>query len=178
MATLTADRIEPAGLAPGEKRRITVGVSDLAVSRDADVFLITYSLGPCIGLVVHDPAVRAGAILHYQLPASRGHDARAKANPFMFADTGIPILLERIYGLGARRERMRVSVFGGASMMQDENIFKIGIQNARAARKVLWQQCVPISNEEVGGKSSRTVSLDIASGEIRLRSEGGETLYR
>jgi chemotaxis protein CheD len=157
---------------------MTVGVSDMQVSNDPDTFLITYSLGPCIGLILYDPIIRAGGMLHYQLPAARGHEARARQNPYMFADMGIPMLLNKVLALGAKKERMRVSVFGGASMMRDENIFKIGIQNARAAKKILWQQCVPITNEDVGGRNSRTVSIDIETGDIRLRSDGTISLYR
>ena len=111
--------------------------------------LITYSLGPCIGLILYDRLVRAGGLLHFQLPASRGHDVRARENPYMFGDIGIPLLLQKMERLGAQKDRLIVSVFGGASMMQDENIFKIGIQNTRTTKKILWQQCMSINNEDV-----------------------------
>lgn len=147
-------------------------------SSDPNTFLITFSLGPCIGLIAYDPVVQVAGLLHFQLPTSRGHEFRAQENPYMFADTGIPRLLQQVEALGAAKNRLRISVFGGASMLQDENIFKIGIQNARAAKKILWQQCVKIRNEDLGGKNSRTVSIDIENGEIRLRSEGKISLYR
>ncbi len=177
MARETAYQVGSHNLTPGGKKRVTVGVSDMKVSSDPDSFLITYSLGPCIGMIAYDPAVRVAGLLHFQLPVSRGHESRARENPYMFADTGIPLLFEKVASLGASKNRIRVSIFGGASMMQDENIFKIGIQNARAAKKSLWQQCIKIRNEDVGGKSSRTVSIDNENGEIRLRSDGKISLY-
>lgn len=155
-----------------EKKRITVGISEMKVSKDPDSFLITHSLGPCIGLVVFDPKIPAAGLLHYQLPTAKGHEQRAAENPNMFGDTGIPLLLKQIEGLGATRDTLVVSVFGGASMLKDDQIFKIGIKNARAAKKILWQQCLSIRHEDVGGHSSRTVSIDVGTGEIRLQKDG------
>ena len=178
LASEIAGRLDSGGIAPEAKQRITVGVSDMGVSNDPNSFLITYSLGPCIGLILYDRLVRAGGLLHFQLPSSRGHDARARENPYMFGDIGIPLLLQKMERLGAQKDRLIVSVFGGASMMQDENIFKIGIQNTRTTKKILWQQCMSINNEDVGGQSSRTVSIDVENGEIRLRSEGKIFQYK
>ena len=158
-------------------RRLTVWVSDLKTSREREVLLITHSLGPCIGVVCYDPALPAAGMLHFQLPSSKNHERRAGENPRMFADTAIPLLLQKMEGLGAERDRMIVSVFGGASMLKDEGIFKIGIQNARAARKILWQQCVSVTHEDVGGNLSRTVSIAIASGRLKVRRDGRDYFY-
>lgn len=158
-------------------KRLTVWVSDLKTSRDREVRLITHSLGPCIGVVCYDPALPAGGMLHFQLPSSKNHERRAQENPRMFADTAIPLLLRKMEGLGAVRDRMIVSVFGGASMLKDDGIFKIGIQNARAARKILWQQCVSVTHEDVGGNSSRTVSIAIGTGRLNLRKDGRDYFY-
>ena len=49
---------------------IIVGVSDMKVSNDANASLITYSLGSCIGVVIYDPAVKVGGLLHFMLPDS------------------------------------------------------------------------------------------------------------
>lgn len=156
----------------GEQRRITVSISDMKTSADRESFLITHSLGSCIGLVAYDPKVAAGALLHYQLPDSTSHGKRGQENPFMFADTGIPLFLEQLYALGASRSRIIVGMFGGANMLDDEELFKIGTKNARAAKKILWQHSLSITFEDVGGHSSRTVSLDIATGVIGLRRDG------
>ena len=161
----------------GGLKRLTVWVSDLKTSRDREVLLITHSLGPCIGVVCYDPALPAGGMLHFQLPSSKNYERRAQENPCMFADTAIPLLLRKMEGLGAVRDRMIVSVFGGASMMKDDTIFKIGIQNARAARKFLWQQCVSVTHEDVGGNSSRTVSIAIATGRLKVRKDGRDSFY-
>ena len=155
-----------------DKTRLTVAISDLKTTKDPNVFLVTHSLGPCIGLILFDPIVKAAGLLHFQLPTAKGHEERARTNPFMFGDTGIPILFDRMAKHGAKKDRMIVSIFGGASMLADDKIFKIGVQNARAAKKILWQLCVNIKHEDVGGKVSRTVGIELDSGLIRLQKEG------
>lgn len=158
-------------------KRITVGISDLKISKDPDSFLITHSLGPCIGLLLYDAKTQVGGMLHFQLPSSKGHENRAKENPYMFADTGIPLLLRKMVAFGASKDGFKVGIFGGATMMQDDSAFKIGIQNARTVKKILWQQCMKISAESVGGKLSRTVSMEIFSGHIRVLSDGQVVEY-
>jgi chemotaxis protein CheD len=156
----------------GELKRITVNISDMKASADRDAFLITHSLGSCIGLVAWDPDRIVGALLHFQLPDSTNHGRRAQENPFMFADTGIPLFLDKLFALGANRNRLVVGMFGGANMLDDEELFKIGTKNARAAKKILWQHAISVVHEDVGGHSSRTVSLEIATGVIGLRRDG------
>ncbi|HKJ00094.1 MAG TPA: chemotaxis protein CheD [bacterium] len=156
----------------GELKRITVNISDMKASADRDAFLITHSLGSCIGLVAYDPQRAVGAMLHFQLPDSTNHGRRAQENPFMFADTSIPIFLEQLAALGANQRRIVVGMFGGANMLDDEELFKIGTKNARAAKKLLWQHSISITHEDVGGHSSRTVSLEIGTGVIGLRRDG------
>ncbi len=152
--------------------RITVGISEYRVTQDPHAYLITHSLGPCIGLIVYDPHIRAAGLLHLQLPESRGHEQRARETPAMFADTGIPQMLERLYALGAQKRRLEVSMFGGASMLTDDEIFKIGIKNTRAAKKLLWQHCLMVKHEDTGGDSSRTVGIEVGTGRIRLQKNG------
>ncbi len=150
----------------------TVGVSDMKVSNDPNSALITYALGSCIGLVAYDPALKLGGLLHFQMPESQGFENQASENPHKFADTGIADLFNTLFKAGANKNRLVIGVFGGASMMKDETIFQIGIRNARATKKILWQNALYIKHEDVGGGSNRTVSLDIATGKIQVKKEG------
>jgi chemotaxis protein CheD len=157
--------------------KIVVGVGDMKVSADPSACLITYSLGSCVGVVGHDPVAKVAGLLHFQLPSAKGHDARAAQSPAMFGDKGIPLLLDALLAHGCRRERLVVRVFGGASMMNDNDLFKIGIKNARAAKKILWQSCMSIRNEDLGGEDSRTVSVEVGSGRVLLKKKTGEICY-
>lgn len=150
------------------KKRIVVGISDLKISDESASYLITYSLGSCIGVLAYDPAARVGGMLHFQLSSSKGHENRVKEKPFMFADSGIPLLLKAMEQAGGFRGRMVIGIYGGASILNDNGLFKIGIQNTRAVKKIFWQQALRISSLDVGGTYSRTVRLDIATGRIEV----------
>ncbi|MBW2066957.1 MAG: chemotaxis protein CheX [Deltaproteobacteria bacterium] len=81
---------------------LVVGVGDMKLSDDPQTVLVTHSLGSCIGLAIYDPLVRVGGLLHYMLPESSLDRAKARENPYMFGDTGIPLLFKGAYDLGAR----------------------------------------------------------------------------
>ncbi len=99
---------------------IVVGVSDMKVSNDSKSTLITYSLGSCIGITIYDPVVKVGGILHFMLPESSLDRAKAEKNPYMFADTGIPALFKAAYELGAKKQRMKVTVAGGSQVLDQK----------------------------------------------------------
>jgi chemotaxis protein CheD len=149
-----------------------VGVSDMKVSNNKEEMLITYSLGSCIGVVVYDPKVQVGGMLHYMLPESGLDREKAERNPFMFADTGIPALFKSAYSLGAQKNRMRVVVVGGAQILDQKGFFNIGKRNHMALRKLFFKNGVLIDHEDVGGNVNRTIRIEIGSGEIYMKTSG------
>lgn len=150
---------------------ITVNVSDAKVSANPDDTLVTYSLGSCIGVCLYDPVVRAGGMLHYQLPGASMDGNRAMQNPCMFADSGFEYLLKQMEALGAVKKRLKVGIAGAAQMLNDANIFDIGRRNHTAIRKVLWQHGLFIGGEQIGGKTPRTLYLKIADGSMTVKAE-------
>jgi chemotaxis protein CheD len=153
---------------------ITVGIADMKVSDDPRVTLVTHSLGSCIGLAVYDPVAKVGGMLHYMLPESELDIDKARKNPCMFADTGIPILFKSCYELGAVKRRMVVKVAGGSQIMDSSGVFNIGKRNYAALRKIFWRNKVIIDGEDIGGMVNRTMRLSIASGELSLKVSGQE----
>ena len=153
---------------------IVIGISDMKVSNKPNDILVTYALGSCIGLSVYDPIARVGGLLHYMLPDSTLDAGKAKENPYMFADTGIPLLFKACYALGADKKRMVVRVAGGASILDDTNYFRIGQKNITALRKIFWKNNVLIEKEDVGKNHNRTVRLEIASGKFFVKSANGQ----
>lgn len=154
--------------------RKVVGVADLAVSNVPDEVLITYSLGSCIAVIIFDPRARVGGMLHYMLPESSLDPEKAKANPRMFADTGIAMLFKQSYLLGARKENIIVKAVGGAQILDPNGIFNIGKRNYLAMRKIFWRNNILITAEHVGGTVNRTVRLEMDSGRVFLKVGGGE----
>ncbi|MFQ5699888.1 MAG: chemotaxis protein CheD [Myxococcota bacterium] len=153
---------------------ITVDISDIQVSDDPGVVLVTYALGSCIAVVIHDPVRIAGGMIHYMLPLSSTSPKKALDCPAMFADTGVPLLFQKMYDLGCRKEDLVVKVAGGGALYDDKGTFQIGRRNYTMLRKLFWKNGVLIAAEDVGGPRSRTVRLYVGSGRTAVRSGGAE----
>ena len=154
---------------------LTVGMADLQVSADPAARLVTYALGSCLGVAVYDPMARVGGLLHVMLPLSEIDAERARANPALFVDTGVPALFRACYGLGAVKSRMIVKVAGGAAAgaAGAPDQFQIGKRNLLTLRKLLWKNGVLVRAQDVGGHQlSRTMALALADGAVTLRTSG------
>lgn len=156
------------------KTRTLVHVSDAKVSNDPADVLITHSLGSCIGVCLYDPATNIGGMLHYQLPDSRMDPDRAKEKPFMFADTGMKILIEKLVSMGANKKRMQVKIAGAAAMDTGPKGFDIGKRNHLAIRKILWKNGMFIDAEDVGDTSPRNMYMNMENGAVTVRINGLE----
>ncbi len=156
------------------KRRIVVDVSDARISDNPMDFLATYSLGSCIGVCLYDLYKNIGGMLHYQLPSSTLDPERAKEKPFMFADTGMKVLVDEMLSMGANLKLMRIKIAGGAAMDNGPSGFDIGKRNHLAIRKILWKNGMLIESEDIGGSSARNLFMNIADGTVTVRSIGLE----
>ena len=98
------------------KTKLIVDVSDAKVSNDPGCVITTFSLGSCIGVCLYDHVVKIGGMLHYQLPDSRMDTERANKKPFMYADTGMKILVDKLVSMGANKKRMKMTKDNGIYM--------------------------------------------------------------
>jgi chemotaxis protein CheD len=155
-----------------------VGVADIKVSRQPGARLITYALGSCLGVAVHDPVAGVGGLLHVMLPTGTIDPEKMQTKPAMFVDSGLPMLFKECYRLGARKERMIVKVAGGAhaGATEEGDRFQIGKRNVLALRKLLWKNGVLLHAQETGGiQTSRTMWLDVGTGAVTLKVNGIES---
>jgi chemotaxis protein CheD len=149
---------------------VVVGVGDCCVTSDPGSVLITYALGSCIGIALHDPVAHVGGLLHFMLPSAPQGLAESGRSPWMYADTGIPLLFRQAYERGAQKGRLRVHAAGGALIMDEAGVFNIGQRNCVALRKILWRAGIMLTAEDTGGSDARTMRLEVASGRVYLRS--------
>ena len=176
---MTAPAAVPPVLRVGRGRDVVVGIGELKLSADPAERLVTYALGSCLGIAIHDPVAKVAGLLHAMLPDSTIDPEKARRAPAMFVDTGVPRLFRESYKLGARKERMIVKVAGGAFAGTDERAdqFQIGKRNFLVLRKLLWKNGVLLHAQDVGGlQTSRTVYLDVATGAFTIRSNGTESI--
>lgn len=152
---------------------IVVGIADLKFSKNQSEVLITYALGSCVAVAIYDPLVKVGGLLHYMLPESSLDLEKARANPGMFADTGIQLLFKTCYTLGADKKRIVIKVAGGASILDNTNYFRIGEKNIMALRKIFWRNKVFIDAEDTGKNFNRTMLLNMADGKVFIKTSQG-----
>ncbi len=158
-------------------QKVVVGVGDLAVSNNASVTMSTFALGSCVGIIVYDSAVKAGGLIHLMLPDSRLSPDKAKTQPAMFADTGIPLLFNNMQGLQAQRSRLKAFVAGGASIISGSDMFKIGERNIAAAKQFVNAYSINVVKADIGGVNNRTVHLNIGTGEVSLKTPVGTSRF-
>ena len=127
-----------------------IQVGDMKVGVKTDV-LVTHALGSCLGLMIYDPVAQVGGLLHAMLPLSKINPEKARVNPFMFVDTGVPSLFKAVYQLGGEKKRLLVKAAGCGSPMGDNEIFKIGQRNYTVLKKILWKNKVLLEADDVGG---------------------------
>jgi chemotaxis protein CheD len=149
---------------------ITVAIGGIEVSDDRGRVLVTHGLGSCVAVMVWDRTTRIGGMLHFQLPSATLAPDRAKDSPGTFADTGIPLLFERMYMLGAKKKDIVVKVAGGGSFHGDVDTFDIGRRNYTMMRKIFWKNQVLVAAEDIGGNRSRTARLFVDTGQVTIQS--------
>lgn len=152
-----------------------VGISDMKISNQSDDTIITYSLGSCVGVTLYDPRIGIGGMIHCMLPLSKTDPVKATAKPSMFVDTGVSLLLQKIFDMGVRRRDLIAKVAGASNLLDSKGMFKIGERNYTILRKILWKNEILIAAEDVGGTKARTMILRMTDGRTTIKSGGVET---
>lgn len=151
-----------------------VRIAHHAVAR-WDGRLVTIGLGSCVAIALYDAKHRVAGLAHVLLPDPS--IARDASNPARFASTAVPMLLEEMRALGARGP-FAGKLAGGAALfgaLLGSGGAQMGARNVAAARSALAAAGIPVVAEETGGNGGRSVSLEVSSGALTVRSvRGGE----
>lgn len=144
----------------------------MRVSKDPHTTLITQSLGSCIGVSVYDRESHVGGMMQSMLPNSLIHRTHSNHRPYMFVDTGLPALLDAVYALGGVKERLVVTIAGGAQFLSSSPVLNVGGRTASSVQDRLREAGIESHMVECGGQYCRTLTLDIASGSLILDAPG------
>jgi len=156
-------------------RRFTVKIADFLVVSAAEGEVATHSLGSCIGVSIYDPLAKVGGMSHFMLPMP-GSNETPSPNPSIYCASALPALFKKAYALGAKKERLIVCAAGGSEMLEAENGLRIGQRNRTMLRKILWQNGVTLQAEDTGGRESRTMVLELATGTVRIFKSGVDNI--
>ena len=95
-----------------------------------------------------------------------------------FPDTAIPLLVEDMVKLGARRSAIKAKIAGGAKMFSSVGTSftnNIGERNVEQTCKVLSDMGIPLLAADVGGNKGRTIIFDTQEGIVWIRTLGNHT---
>jgi len=156
-------------------KQLTVGIAEMKFARQEGV-LITYALGSCIGISLYDPMIKLGALVHVMLPETFGS---GDSNIFKYADTGLAETFRKIEIMGARKNRMIAKIAGGAKMFElqgNSSLGNIGFRNINSVKQILHSEGVRLVAADVGENYARTMSLDVSTGQVRIRTYGRDEI--
>ena len=156
-----------------EANKITIGIADMKLARGQGM-LITYALGSCIGICLHDPMLKLGALIHIMLPVNMETN---RTNTMKYADTGLRETLRQMEAMGARRARITAKIAGGAKMFETgASLGNIGQRNIESVHLNLKKEGIRLLKEDVGGSVARTLLFDVNSGLGCVRCYGRQEL--
>lgn len=155
---------------------IKVGIGEIKVARNPEV-LSCNGLGSCVGICLYDPISKMGGLAHVLLPDST-RTRKGPIKPGKFADTAVDALVSKMKRQGSLKRNIRAKLVGGARMFTSSNsdqngLFDMGNQNAKAAKKVLNSFGIRIVAEETGGDYGRSMEFNITTGKIKIKSMFG-----
>lgn len=150
--------------------KLIIGIADMKMAK-GEGMLVTYALGSCIGICLHDPVLKLGALVHIMLPVNM---EAGRKTPMKYADTGIRETLRLMEGKGASRNRITAKIAGGAKMFEvgSSSLGNIGQRNIESVHMNLKKEGIRLLKEDVGGTVARTLLFDVVSGQGCIRSYG------
>ena len=153
-----------------QRKHIVVGVGEFSVTSDEMPTIKTFALGSCVAVICLASRRKMVGLLHVALPEAKINPTMAQARPGMFADTGIPALLDMMVRRGCNLAELKVKLAGGASILDAEQRFEIGKRNILSVKKVLWMYRLGPVAEDVGRDYSRTVTVSAETGLVVISS--------
>jgi len=145
-----------------------VKMGDVVLGHAGDTLSI-YGLGSCIALVIYDPAIQVGCMLHVLLPQSPDDKVLFDTR---YADQGFDRMMNYLKFAGATKRNLLAKMVGGTSSLKQYGSFgDIGKRNEEACRALLKAHNIQLISEDCGGFKSRSVFFDVSSMKFTIRCD-------
>jgi chemotaxis protein CheD len=139
------------------------------VTREAES--ITTVLGSCISACIRDRDSGIGGMNHFMLPEDGAGGSAWNAvdggESTRYGSYAMERLLNELYKLGARRDRLEVKIFGGGHILETRN--EIGEKNIQFAQNFCRIEGLVIAAQDVGLNVPRRVVYFPESGRVLIR---------
>jgi len=147
---------------------IEVGIAEVKFASSPDV-LTTRGLGSCVGIVMYDPVKKYGGLAHPMLPDI--NKTKIRTNPAKFVNSVIEIMLDELKK--HHSSVVEAKIFGGAHMFSAipaDSAFNIGVKNVTMAKEILNRLGVKLVGEDTGENFGRTLSFDLETGKVTVKT--------
>jgi len=141
-----------------------------------DMVIVTV-LGSCVSACIRDPVAAVGGMNHFMLP-DRDRDGPLSASA-RYGAYAMEVLINQLFALGARRERLEAKVFGAARVLP--GMSDIGERNAAFAIDYLKRESIRIVAEHLGSEEPCKIYFFAQSGRVllkKLRSLRNDTIVK
>ena len=142
-------------------RTVIVRQGDHAASDDPSV-VFSALLGSCVALCLHDPVARCGGMTHtiHAAGLARAQDVALRLNDF-------ETVFNAIMRMGARRERLHVSVVGGAHVIGIGR--EVGTELVRHILSLICREGLIPRYMDIRGRQARQIRFGPATGTLDVR---------
>lgn len=148
------------------KKRIHINIGGVYAGREPTI--IRTLLGSCVAVCLHDPAAAIGGMNHILLPGRA--DLDKFDNVARYAINAMELLINRLMGLGGRKQNFIAKVFGGAHVLPSispEN--GVGPKNSRFVLQFLETESIAVAAMDIGGRDTRRIYFHTDTGEVFLK---------
>jgi len=131
----------------------------------AEEMVISTVLGSCVAACLYDRVSGVFGMNHFMLPVGSGEAGMS----MRYGAYAMEVLLNEMFKLGARRERLEAKVTGGAAVLPDMKFLNVGERNAAFVVDYLNTEGITIVAADLEGKYARKIYLYGATGRVRIR---------
>lgn len=149
--------------------KIEIGMGKLYVA-DGTSILSTSGIGSCVAVCLWSQSDKKGGLAHIMLPKRPITLGEITEDDFRYGDIAIEAMVKELEKRGVRRDQLIAKIIGGANMFPgiQARSQKVGEKNIEFVKEILKEKTIPISAEETGGSSGRSISFDLLSGVVTI----------
>jgi chemotaxis protein CheD len=141
-----------------------------------DMMIVTV-LGSCVSACMRDPVAKVGGMNHFMLP-SRDSEGPLSASA-RYGAYAMEVLINKLFALGAKRERLEAKVFGAARVLP--GMSDIGERNAAFAIGYLKRESIRVLAEDLRSTEPCKIYFFAQTGRVllkRLKSLRNDTIVK
>jgi len=145
---------------------VKVGPGTHYVTTSKDEMIVT-TLGSCVSACIRDSELGIGGINHFMLPESDTGNWGGVSASMRYGNYAMEVLINDILRMGGARNRLEIKLFGGANVMNSQNL--IGTKNVQFVETYLRVEHMAVSAQHLGGEQGRRIIYFPETGKVKMK---------